>query len=164
MTNIKLPNMTSNTTPIDLNAYKRFLDGEVEKHASDTKINNGTSIVNAVNVGSYSFSWGKIVEQLSGEFFIWKFQISTLARKSDGERIYYQQQIFNYLQSKHPEHSSEHAILVAGLHDKCIFLGIKDDAFIIASPMQHEYKNRIWVHMHILKKDIPEILSNINNT
>ena len=83
--------MTSNTTPIDLNAYKRFLDGEVEKHASDTKINNGTSIVNAVNVGSYSFSWGKIVEQLSGEFFIWKFQLSTLAKRTDGEKIYFQQ-------------------------------------------------------------------------
>lgn len=156
--------MTSNATPIDLNAYQKFLDGEVEQQLLDTKINNGTSIVDAVNIGEYSFSWGKIVEQLSGTFFIWKFQISALANNSDGEKIYIQQQIFNYLQSKHPDHSSEHAILVASLHDKCIFFGIREDAFIIASPMQHEYKNRIWVHMHILNEDIPEIITRITSS
>tara|TARA_R110000787_G_scaffold285955_1_gene402875 strand:+ start:5975 stop:6451 length:477 start_codon:yes stop_codon:yes gene_type:complete len=156
--------MTSDATPIDLNAYQRFLDGEVEQQLSDTKINNGTSIVDAANVGAYSFSWGRIVEQLSGSFYVWKFQISALAKKSDGEKIYLQQQIFNYLQSKYPDFSSEHAILVASLHDKCIFLGIKEDSFIIASPMQHHYKNRIWVHMHILSEDIPEIINRMSGS
>ena len=155
--------MKSDTTPIDLNTYQKFLDGEIEKEVSDTKINNGTSIVDAVNIGAYCFTWGRIVEQLSGSFFIWKFQISTLAKKTDGEKIKIQQQIFNYLQAKYPENSSEHAILVASLHDRCIFLGIKEDAFIIASPMQYEYKNRIWVHSHILNEDMSEILSNITS-
>ena len=148
-------------TPIDLTAYQKFLDGEVEKQLSNSKLNNGHSIVNAAIVGTYSFSWGKIVEQLSGSFFIWKFQFSALANKSDGEIFTIQQQIFDYLQQKHPDCSSEHAILVASLHDRCIFLGIKEDAFLIASPMQHEYKNRIWVHMHILNKAVPDIISNI---
>lgn len=150
------------STPIDLKAYQKFLDGEVEKQLSKSKINNGSSIVDATVVGSYLFSWGKIVEQLSGTFFIWKFQISALANKTDGEKIKLQQQIFSYLQAKYPDHSSEYAILVASLHDRCIFLGVKEDAFIIASPMQHEYRSRIWVHLHILNEDIQKIINRIN--
>lgn len=155
--------MTSITvTSIDFKATTNFLAGVIDSQLSNTKINNGVSVVEAAVLGSYDFSWGKIIEQLSGRFFVWKFQLSALANKPDGEKHLLQQKIFNYLQKKYPDYSSEYAILVAGLHDHCIFPGIKDDAFIVATPYSKNTKARLWISENLIKMDILKIITTLN--
>lgn len=151
-----------NLVSINLNSNQKFLDGEVIRASAQAKSQNGNkSIVESVVNGHYDFSWGKIIEQLAGNFFIWGFRFSTLTNKSDGELYEIYQKIFKHLHKQFPDHSSEHAILVAGLHDWCVYPGHGEDAIIIATPFQAEYKSRIWVHSKVLLEEVPELLSTI---
>lgn len=155
---------SDNIDSINLKANQKFLDGEVIKSAKQSKSQNGDAgIVESMVNGSYEFTWGHIIEQLAGNFFIWGIRITALADKSDGKTQNLYQDIFRFLQKKHPKHTSEHAILVAGLHDWCIYPGHGQDAIIIAAPFQVEYNSRIWVHATVLSEDIPEIISSVIN-
>lgn len=155
---------SDNIDSINLKANQKFLDGEVIKSTKKSKSQNGDAgIVDSMVNGSYEFTWGHIIEQIAGNFFIWGVRISALANMPDGETRDLYQNIFRFLQERHPKHTSENAILVAGLHDWCIYPGHGEDAIIIAAPFQVEYKSRIWVHGSVLSEDIPEIISSVIN-
>jgi len=155
---------SDNLVSINTNANQKFLDGKLTKVAEKKQSQNGkdTEIINTVMNGVYDFSWGTVSEQIAGNFYIWGFSFSSLTNKSHGEIQESYQKIFQYLQDKHPKHSSEHPVLVAGLHDWCIYPGHGKDAIIVATPFQKEYTSRIWVHGHLLSDDIPHILSTLN--
>lgn len=151
---------SDNLVSINTHAHEKFLDGEVIKVTEKVQSQNGEQEVSHTIVnGYYEFTWGHVVEQIAGNFYIWGFRFSTLTNKSDGELYEIYQKIFNYLQGRHPKHSSAHAILVAGLHDWCIYPGSGKDAIIVATPFQTEYRSRLWVHSQILSEEVPEIIS-----
>lgn len=151
---------SDNLVSINAQANKSFLDGDVVKVTEKVQSQNGDEEVShSVVNGHYSFTWGQVVEQIAGNFYIWGFRFSALTNKSDGELYEIYKKIFKHLHKRHPQHSSEHAILVAGIHDWCIYPGNGKDAIIIAAPFQAEYTSRIWVNGKILTEEIPDIIT-----
>lgn len=159
--------MNKGLLDIDKYATAGFEKGSAEKSDNGAHFNGMPQSANPAKniqvIGSYQFSWGEICERLVGAYFIvWSFNITT--RTSDADELQqYRNWIYKILESKFPDHTSEQAVLVAGLYNNwCIYPGTSMETFSIASTLQTEQAARDWISENILKDIIKDIRPSYN--